>query len=63
MWCQECAALAPPLPDHIPETFIDLQQYVSTFEPLLHEEAREGVRAAFWESRNGGKGRGVLISR
>lgn len=63
MWCPACAAAAPPLPGHIPDVFRDLQHYVGTFEPLLFEEAREGVRKEWQEARNAGKGCAVAISR
>ena len=63
MWCAACAAAAPPLPDCIPDVFRDLAHYVGTFEPLLFEEAREGVRKEWQEARNAGKGCCVGISR
>jgi hypothetical protein len=63
MWSPSCAQLAPPLPDHIPEVFADLQHYASTFEPLLHEEAREGVRSSYQEARNARRGWGATVSR
>jgi hypothetical protein len=63
MWCPACAAAAPPLPDRIPESFDDLEQYVSTFEPLLHEEAREGARRDWQEGVNAGKGCAVAVGR
>jgi hypothetical protein len=63
MWCPACAALAPPLPSHIPTTFSDAGAYTSTFEPLLHEEARECARSAYQEARNAGKGWAAAVSR
>ncbi len=38
----------------MPDNFESLQQYVSIFEPLLLEEARESVKKEFQEAANAG---------
>jgi hypothetical protein len=52
MWVDECAAAGEAAmgSDPIPLEFGSAQQYIATFGPLLHEEAREGVRNA-WQVR------------
>lgn len=63
MWCPTCASLAPPLPDAIPDSFSDAAHYTAVFEPLLHEEAREGARSAWQEARNAGRGWAAAVGR
>lgn len=63
MWCTDCQSAAPPLPSHIPIDFDSPEHYVSTFEPLLFEEARESVRSSYQEAANAGKGWQVEAAR
>ena len=62
MWAPACAAAAPPPPRAIPAAFRDAEEYRAVFEPLLHEEAREGARAAFQEARDAGKGWAAAVA-
>eukprot|EP00879_Flechtneria_rotunda_P011055 GHRR01011551.1.p1 GENE.GHRR01011551.1~~GHRR01011551.1.p1 ORF type:complete len:847 (+),score=311.53 GHRR01011551.1:365-2905(+) len=61
VWLQECQALQPPLPEAVPSTFRDLQQYINTFEPLLHEEAAESIRSGFEEADRARRGVSVVV--
>ena len=63
MWCPECAAAAPPLPDHIPDTFGGADEYAAVFAPLIAEEAREGAHSAYQEARNAGRGWSAAVGR
>jgi hypothetical protein len=62
LWLPACRALAPPLPAAGPATFGSLEQYARTFQPLLFEEACEGVRAAYEEAERGKRGASVLLA-
>ncbi|WIA18803.1 hypothetical protein OEZ85_003486 [Tetradesmus obliquus] len=61
LWEPACQALQPPLPAAVPATFGSLQQYVAAFEPLMLEEAAEGIKAAFEESERAGRGADVEV--
>lgn len=50
LWYQECQDANQDLPDQLPLNYESSQQYVSTFEPLLFEEAREAVRSSWVET-------------
>lgn len=50
LWYQGCQDADQDLPVNLPLNYDSSQQYVSTFEPLLFEEAREAVRSSWVES-------------
>lgn len=50
LWYTECQDANQDLPEQLPLNYDSAQQYVSTFEPLLFEEAREAVRSTWVES-------------
>ena len=54
LWHAACQELNTDLPASVPLSFPDAAAYVATFEPLLFEEAREGVRADWAEAAEGG---------
>lgn len=45
-----------PPPEQVPDAFASVAQYVSVFEPLLHEEARGGLVKEYEEARAAGRG-------
>ena len=47
LWHKECQSTLKSLPDTIGVSFASVDEYVATFEPLLHEEAREAVKSAW----------------
>ena len=57
LWHGCCQELNGDLPASVPLSFPDAAAYVATFEPLLFEEAREGVRSAWAEAAEGARGR------
>ena len=50
LWYKECQDANQDLPDQLPLNYESSQQYVSTFEPLMFEEAREAVRSSWVET-------------
>ncbi len=50
LWYKECQDASHDLPEQLSLNYYSSQQYVSTFEPLLFEEAREAVRSTWVES-------------
>ena len=50
LWYNDCQEANQDLPEQLPLNYDSSQQYVSTFEPLLFEEAREAVRSAWVET-------------
>lgn len=63
LWHPECQEAAPKLPASLPTDFDSVEHYVGTFEPLLHEEARAGLRTAYQEARSAGKGWQTQVAR
>ena len=52
LWFKDCQDANQDLPEELPMNYTSAQQYVSTFEPLLFEEAREAVRSSWVETCN-----------
>ncbi|KAL0032313.1 hypothetical protein WJX79_004546 [Trebouxia sp. C0005] len=50
LWYKECQDANQDLPHQLPLNYDSPDHYVSTFEPLLFEEAREAVRSTWLES-------------
>ncbi|KAL0034221.1 hypothetical protein WJX77_004006 [Trebouxia sp. C0004] len=50
LWYKECQDANQDLPEQLPMNYDSPEHYVSTFEPLLFEEAREVVRSTWVES-------------
>lgn len=51
LWHQECQqAASGDLSDEIPLQFANIDRYISTFDPLVLEEAREGLKADWSDS-------------
>ena len=50
LWYKGCQDANQDLPDQLPLNYDSPDHYVSTFEPLLFEEAREAVRSTWLES-------------
>lgn len=50
LWFKDCQDANQDLPDDLPLNYDSAQQYTSTFEPLLFEEAREAIRSAWVET-------------
>ncbi|KAK9867986.1 hypothetical protein WJX84_009523 [Apatococcus fuscideae] len=62
-WHGECQALNYDLPDTIPETFANLEEYIRTFEPPLFEEAREQIRSPWADAAESMLGFSADITR
>lgn len=56
LWIPDCQAAASKeeLVDRIPLEFSSIDEYIATFDPLVLEEAREGLKAAWAENCSGG---------
>lgn len=50
LWYKECQDANQDLPEQLPLNYDSSRHYVSTFEPLLFEEAREAVRSTWVET-------------
>ena len=50
LWFKDCQDANADLPDELPINYNSAQHYVSTFEPLLFEEAREAIRSSWVET-------------
>ena len=50
LWYKECQDANQDLPHQLPLNYDSPDHYVSTFEPMLFEEAREAVRSTWLES-------------
>lgn len=50
LWYKDCQDANQDLPDQLPLNYESPQQYVSVFEPLLFEEAREAVKSSWVET-------------
>ncbi|GAX75224.1 hypothetical protein CEUSTIGMA_g2668.t1 [Chlamydomonas eustigma] len=69
-WCSSCkqggdesrSSTQAQSVESIPLTFKSAQHYVSVFEPLLHEEARAGIQAAWQEGRDHGRSWSVNVN-
>jgi hypothetical protein len=57
LWHSCCQGLNADLPASVPLSFPEAAAYVATFEPLLFEEAREGVRSDWAEAAEGARAR------
>ena len=57
LWHAACQELNTDLPSSVPLSFPDAAAYVATFEPLLFEEAREGVRSDWAEAAEAAAGK------
>lgn len=57
----ECRNQMPQLYDQIPDSFYSSDHYLSVFEPLLHEEARESLKNSYQEAVDAGKGWSVGV--
>ena len=58
-----CGVSCLPACLQVPVTFRSAEEYVGVFEPLVTEEAREGVRATYQESLDTGRGWAVGVSK
>lgn len=47
----------------VPLNFASISDYTAAFEPLLVEEAREGVRSAFYEGLDQHRSRSFTMTR
>ena len=63
LWYKDCQDANQDLPQQLPLNYDSSQHYLSTFEPLLFEEAREAVRSTWVESCDMKKTFTVDISR
>ena len=55
LWYPTCQAANGDLPQQLPENFTSADEYVSMFEALLFEEAREAVRGGWVENAEAGR--------
>ena len=55
LWYGSCQAANSDLPQQLPESFTSSEEYVSMFEALLFEEAREAVRGGWTEHAEAGR--------
>ena len=62
LWHPACQAAANgELSDQIPLHFASVDEYIATFDPLVLEEAREGVKADWAEGCAGGRAWAVQV--